>query len=114
MVINPTCLATRTRSCECHCQELIPLPSSLNPPPLLTIDLPSAVNWADAQRRVVKSYREWVRSAPEIQQMYSLNMPISALRTKMREEFEKHRYVANLQTVDILLFKSHAEYQVRF
>ncbi|THY30962.1 NADH dehydrogenase, alpha subcomplex, subunit 6 [Aureobasidium pullulans] len=83
-MINPTYLAQRTRS---------------------------SVNWNDAQKRVLKSYREWVRAAPEIQQMYSLNMPISAIRTKMRQEFERHRYVQQLKTVDVLLFNSHQEYQ---
>ena len=50
---------------------------------------------------------------PEIQQMYSLNMPVSAIRTKMRQEFERHRYVSQLKTVDVLLFNSHSEFQVR-
>lgn len=45
--------------------------------------------------------------------MYSLNMPVSALRTKVRQEFERHRYVNQLPTVDVLIFKSHSEYQVR-
>ena len=51
--------------------------------------------------------------APEIQQMYSLNMPVSQLRTKVRQEFERHRYVQQLPVVDMLLFQSHAEFQVR-
>ena len=51
--------------------------------------------------------------APEIQQMYSLNMPVSAIRTKTRQEFERHRYVQQLNTVDVLIFNSHQEYQVR-
>ncbi|KAL8901513.1 MAG: hypothetical protein Q9192_000527 [Flavoplaca navasiana] len=84
MVINPTYLAQRTRS---------------------------SVNWQDAKRRVTKSYREWLRSAPEIQQMYSLNMPISEIRTKIRQEFERHRYVNQLPVVDMLLFQNHSEYQ---
>ncbi|KAG4438538.1 hypothetical protein DL95DRAFT_382427 [Leptodontidium sp. 2 PMI_412] len=84
MVINPTFLAQRTRQ---------------------------SVNWHDAQRRVLKSYREWIRSAPEIQSMYSLSIPVPALRTKMRQEFERHRYVNQIQVVDTLLFQSHAEYQ---
>jgi len=45
--------------------------------------------------------------------MYSVNMPVSALRTKMRQEFERHRYVQQIKAVDVLLFHSHAEYQVR-
>lgn len=50
---------------------------------------------------------------PEIQQMYSLNMPVSAIRTKIRQEFERHRFVAQIKTVDVLLFNSHSEFQVR-
>lgn len=50
--------------------------------------------------------------APEIQTMYSLNMPVSQLRTKLRQEFERHRYVNKLPVVDMLLFQSHAEFQV--
>lgn len=50
--------------------------------------------------------------APEIQQMYSLNMPVSALRTKVRQEFERHRFVQQLPVVDMLIFQSHSEYQV--
>ncbi|KAF2841643.1 NADH dehydrogenase, alpha subcomplex, subunit 6 [Patellaria atrata CBS 101060] len=84
MVINPTYLAQRTRT---------------------------SVNWNDAKRRVIHSYRDWLRSAPEIQTMYSLNMPVSRLRTKMRQEFERHRYVSQLKTVDVLLMHSHMEFQ---
>lgn len=51
--------------------------------------------------------------SPEIQTMYSLNIPVSAIRTKIRQEFEKHRYVSQLKVVDVLLFQSHAEFQVR-
>lgn len=53
-----------------------------------------------------------VGQAPEIQSMYSLGMPVSQLRTKMRQEFERHRYVNQLPVVDMLIFQSHAEYQV--
>ena len=53
-----------------------------------------------------------IMQAPEIQTMYSLNMPVSTLRTKMRQEFERHRYVNQLKTVDVLLFHCHQEFQV--
>ena len=45
--------------------------------------------------------------------MYSLNLPVSTIRTKIRQEFERHRYVQQLQTVDVLITKSHMEFQVR-
>ena len=45
--------------------------------------------------------------------MYNMPLPISAIRTRIRQEFERNRYVSKLSVVDVLLFKSHAEYQVR-
>lgn len=55
---------------------------------------------------------DYQNQAPEVQTMYSLNMPVSSIRTKVRQEFERHRYVSQLQTVDVLLFNSHQEFQV--
>lgn len=44
--------------------------------------------------------------------MYSLNMPISKIRTKVREEFEKNRYVNSLPAVNVLIMQSDMEFQV--
>lgn len=44
--------------------------------------------------------------------MYNVPLPVSVIRTRMREEFEKHRFVNKLNVVDVLIFQSHAEYQV--
>ncbi|KAJ9151838.1 hypothetical protein NKR23_g2859 [Pleurostoma richardsiae] len=70
-----------------------------------------SANWEQAKRRVIASYREWIRAAPEIQTMYSVPLPVAAIRTRMRQEFERHRYVNKLPVVDVLIFQSHAEYQ---
>lgn len=56
--------------------------------------------------------RYYRTQSPEIQTMYSLDMPVSAIRTKIRQEFEKHRYVGQLNVVDVLIYQSHAEFQV--
>jgi NADH dehydrogenase (ubiquinone) 1 alpha subcomplex subunit 6 len=53
MVINPTYLAQRTRQCGS-------LPADAYE--IGRTDVPAAVNWADAKRRVLKSYREWIRA----------------------------------------------------
>ena len=45
--------------------------------------------------------------------MYGLNIPVSAIRTKIRQEFERHRYVNDLLVTDQLIFRSDMEYQVR-
>ena len=70
--------------------------------------------WADCVRIVTRIHADCVfeLQAPEIQTMYSLNISVGELRTKMREQFERHRYVKQLPVVDMLLFQSHAEYQV--
>lgn len=44
--------------------------------------------------------------------MYGLNIPVSQLRTKVRQEFERHRYVNKLPVVDMLLVRNNAEFQV--
>jgi NADH dehydrogenase (ubiquinone) 1 alpha subcomplex subunit 6 len=70
-----------------------------------------SANWTDAKRRVISSYREWIRAAPEMQTMYNLPMPVANIRTRIRQEFERNRFVNKLNVADVLLFKSHAEYQ---
>ncbi|KUI65644.1 hypothetical protein VM1G_00690 [Cytospora mali] len=70
-----------------------------------------SANWADASKRVMSAYREWMRAAPEIQTMYNIPFPVSVIRTRMRQEFERHRYVNKLPVIDVLLFQSDAEYQ---
>ncbi|KAK3302481.1 uncharacterized protein B0T15DRAFT_496946 [Chaetomium strumarium] len=70
-----------------------------------------SANWSDAKRRVLAAYRDWIRAAPEIQTMYSVPQPVSAIRSRIRQEFERHRYVNKLPVVDILLQQSNADYQ---
>ncbi len=44
--------------------------------------------------------------------MYHIPKPVSAIRARMRQEFERQRFVNKLPVVDVLLFKSAADYQV--
>ncbi|KAI1085868.1 NADH dehydrogenase, alpha subcomplex, subunit 6 [Whalleya microplaca] len=93
----------------------------------------SSAHWNDAKRRVLAAYREWIRAvrpppnelhdyalstsaswimnAPEIQTMYSIPFPTAVIRTRMRQEFERHRFVNKLPVVDVLLMQNNAEYQ---
>lgn len=45
--------------------------------------------------------------------MYNIPMPVSTIRTRMRQEFEKNRFVNKIPVVDVLLLKNNTEYQVR-
>ncbi|KAK3380033.1 hypothetical protein B0T24DRAFT_613892 [Lasiosphaeria ovina] len=80
-------------------------------PTQFAIKTRQSANWEDARRLVLSSYRAWIRGAPEIQQMYSVPYPISTIRTRIRQEFERHRFVNKLSVVDVLIFQSHADYQ---
>ncbi|RPA87171.1 NADH-ubiquinone oxidoreductase 14.8 kDa subunit [Ascobolus immersus RN42] len=71
----------------------------------------SSLNWADARRRVISHYREWQKAVPEIQKIYTLDIPVPTIRAKIRQEFERQRHVQQLPVVDVLLQKGHAEYQ---
>lgn len=53
-----------------------------------------------------------MRAAHEIPILYAVNIPASAVRAKIRQDFERNLLVDDLATVDILLLKGHQEYQV--
>ncbi|KAK3333533.1 hypothetical protein B0T19DRAFT_418349, partial [Cercophora scortea] len=81
-------------------------------PTQFAVQTRQSANWNDARRRVLALYRNWVRAAPEIQTMYSVPLPVSAIRTRIRQEFERHRFVNKLAVTDVLLVKGNADYQV--
>ncbi|CAG8487678.1 8425_t:CDS:10 [Paraglomus occultum] len=62
-------------------------------------------SYQNARQKVLTLYRDWQRAAPTIVTEYHLDIPTSAVRAKIREEFEKHRYVNDLRLIDVLLFK---------
>ncbi|KAI4596556.1 hypothetical protein KJ359_005312 [Pestalotiopsis sp. 9143b] len=72
---------------------------------------------AHLRRRLVNRQRDDpgadidANQAPEIQTMYSVPFPVSVIRTRMRQEFERHRYVNKLPVVDVLIMQNNAEYQ---
>lgn len=121
MTINPTYLAQRSRSCTSN--SLRSFANALTFPQPLTGQMRND-EFSDHTANGSELYADFPpdprrtallikKKSPEIQSMYSLNMPVSKIRTKVRQEFEKHRYVNHLQAVDVLLQQSHAEFQVR-
>ncbi|KAJ3324109.1 hypothetical protein HDV06_000650 [Boothiomyces sp. JEL0866] len=47
--------------------------------------------------------------APAIVDIYQLDIPSSAIRRRVRQEFETNRYVRDSQVIDVLLFKGRVE-----
>jgi len=96
---------------------------SFTTPTYLAVKTASSRSLEESKRRVISLYRQWQRAvcptidhtnaqAPEIVDTYSLSIPVSAVRSRIRKEFERHRYVKELSVIDVLLFKGTAEYQV--
>lgn len=49
--------------------------------------------------------------APSIVENYDLDLTTPAVRARIRQEFEKHRNVQDVNVIDRLIFKSRTEYE---
>jgi len=70
-----------------------------------------ATTLAEARRLSIDAYRAWYRSAPEICALYALNVSPSAIRLKIRQDFEKNRDIEDLNVINLLLHKNQQEFQ---
>lgn len=66
---------------------------------------------AGLQRRVISLYRRFIRRAPNFVEMYEMDIPVAIVRTKLREQFERHRFVEDMRVRNVLLAKGHNEFQ---
>jgi len=64
-----------------------------------------------ARQRAIQLYRDWYRSAPEVATLYALNVPASAIRSVVRREFEKNRFVSDPKVIDVLIHKGRQSWQ---
>ncbi|PPQ65021.1 hypothetical protein CVT24_008169 [Panaeolus cyanescens] len=65
----------------------------------------------ESKRRVLSLYREWYRSAPEICALYALSESPAQVRHAIRARFERNRNVTDQRAIDVLLIKSHQDFQ---
>lgn len=72
--------------------------------------IPSASR-EEAQLRVIRLYREWLRLIPEVVDNMTLDISIPAFRRKVRLEFERQRSHSDLAVIDALIVKGTAELQ---
>jgi NADH dehydrogenase (ubiquinone) 1 alpha subcomplex subunit 6 len=52
-----------------------------------------------------------MRSAPSFTETYEIDQPVSRVRTKLRQEFERNRFVDDIKVTNILLAKGQMEFQ---
>ncbi|GMM34462.1 hypothetical protein DASC09_017870 [Saccharomycopsis crataegensis] len=65
----------------------------------------------EMKKRVLSLYRKFIRDSPTFIELYELDMPTSAMRTKVRQEFERNRFVNSLAVQNVLYMKGQMEYQ---
>eukprot|EP00123_Amoebidium_parasiticum_P019317 comp24514_c0_seq1/m.46765 comp24514_c0_seq1/g.46765 ORF comp24514_c0_seq1/g.46765 comp24514_c0_seq1/m.46765 type:complete len:118 (-) comp24514_c0_seq1:152-505(-) len=63
----------------------------------------------EARSRVLSLYRAWMRETPTITDKYQLDIPMSQVRAKIREEFKKNAQIKDVRVVDLLVFKGKQE-----
>ncbi|KAG5437739.1 hypothetical protein PCANB_000452 [Pneumocystis canis] len=80
-------------------------------PSTLSIRTMASKTLEEARQRILRQYRAWQRAAPIIVQMYQLDIPISTVRSAIRNAYSEHLYIEDVKTLDILIFRCHAEYQ---
>lgn len=106
-MISPHHLSHRS-----HLQALsCPQPAMSTFPARLAKPVVIAKTMEEARRRSIDAYRHWYRSAPEICALYALNVSPSAIRLKIRQDFEKNRAIKDLGVINVLLHKNQIEYQ---
>ncbi|KAG8908960.1 hypothetical protein FRB99_000063 [Tulasnella sp. 403] len=93
------------------------IPSRLSRPVTISLSL------LEARARARAMYRDWYRclicvdktsyqlKAPEIVTIHGLTIPPALIRSRIRAEFERHRYVQDPAVIDILLQKSRQSFQ---
>lgn len=68
-------------------------------------------NSPELRKRVLSLYRKFTRNSQTIAEIYEISYPVARIRTKIRQEFERHRYVEELSVRNILYAKGQMEYQ---
>jgi len=64
---------------------------------------------AEAKKRVLNLYKAWYRHIPYMVMEYDLPKDEAQCRAKLREQFEKNRFVKDVRVIDLLVIKGQME-----
>ncbi|KAH8270826.1 hypothetical protein KR018_005799 [Drosophila ironensis] len=67
--------------------------------PILSVDR------EQARKRALNLYKAWYRQMPYIVMDYDIPKTVEQCRSKLREEFVKHRNVTDIRVIDMLVIK---------
>ena len=86
------------------------IPSLVKTGPIVKVAKPLLSNSAqEARRRVLDLYRTWWREVPTIVEVHALDLSHKEVRTKVRQEFEKNRYIEDIRVIDMMVVKGRLE-----
>ncbi|XP_055526930.1 NADH dehydrogenase [ubiquinone] 1 alpha subcomplex subunit 6-like [Wyeomyia smithii] len=63
----------------------------------------------EARKRVISLYKSWYRQIPQTVHEFDIPKSVAQCRTKLREEFLRHRAVTDVRVIDMLIFKGHLD-----
>lgn len=66
---------------------------------------------AELRQRVLHLYRQFMRHSPQFVEMYDLPVPVALMRTVLRQQFERNRFVEDINVRNHLLAKGQMEFQ---
>lgn len=66
---------------------------------------------AEMRIRMLNLYRRYMRHATEFVNDYDLDIPTSQVKTKIRQEFERNRYVNDLAIQNVMYMKAQMDFQ---
>ncbi|GME94399.1 NADH dehydrogenase (ubiquinone) activity protein [[Candida] boidinii] len=61
--------------------------------------------------RVLNLYRRYLRHSKDFVNSYDLDIPASQVKTKVRQEFERQRFVNDIKVQNVLYMKAQMEFQ---
>lgn len=68
-------------------------------------------NPAELRLRVLHLYRQFMRHSPQFVEMYDLAVPVGLVHTVLRQQFERNRFVEDINVRNHLLAKGNMEFQ---
>ncbi|VEU22704.1 DEKNAAC103728 [Brettanomyces naardenensis] len=66
---------------------------------------------AEMRLRTLNLYRRYIRHAKQFVNNYDLDVSPAQVKTKIRQEFEKRRYVNDLAVENVMYMKAQMEFQ---
>ncbi|KAK9453073.1 NADH dehydrogenase, alpha subcomplex, subunit 6 [Dipodascopsis uninucleata] len=80
-------------------------------PTHLAVPTKMFTNPSKARLATIHLYRRFLRSVPTVTRLYQMDISLATVRAKLRQEFERQRYVRSLPVISVLIAQGNMEYQ---